>query len=371
MRKGLWLLVLLAGVAPLAAAAAEPLLPAELGGARRVSWSEAEAMDLERLVGAQAALLREYGSQRAEQATYQSGREEWQVTLHTMPDRSAAYGAFTLLRAGGSLGLAPFGYAQGRRDREAASVGEAGARTAGGWVFYQGNYLASVAGRAPAGSLRALAKLLESRSGQQASLPTLPSYLPVEGMVAGSDRYLLGPLALGQVAPLAPGDWAGFAYGAEVEAARYRVGGREALLLLVSYPTPQIAHQRLRDWRLLFNLNGTGAAGRPLAFARRKGTLVVFVAGLPSAEAAEQLIGQVSYRPEISWSEPAEPEADENFLSSIANIFVGTGLFLLVTLGAGLAFAAIRLAIQWWLPGKVFHRAPDGGIVVLNLQQRK
>lgn len=346
--------LLLAAVGTTNAPGNDSLLPAQLDGWKRVEQMRVEAPELERLAGEPAALLREYGNQRAERGVYRRGAAVAWVTVHEMQDHSSAYGAFTLLRAGG----------QGVR------LGEAAARTGPNLVFYQGKYFVRVEGAIAVAALRPLARDLKAQSGAQPSLPTLPYYLPRRGLVAASERYLLGALALARAAPLAPGDWVGFAYGAEVEAARYQLDAKEATLLLINYPTPQIAAARLRDFQRFFNLNGTGDPLRPLAYAKRLGTLVVLVAGVDSGRAAAGLMEQVRYEAELSWSEPSELKTEANWAVTLLNIFIGTGLILLVALLSGLAFAGLRLLITRLLPGRLFDR-PKDDVIILNLRDRR
>lgn len=332
----------------------EALLPTQLGPWQQIHWEQAAVPELEGLAGQSGPLLREYGAQRAEQAVYRQGAAQHQVTIYEMLDRSGAYGAYTLLRAGG----------------KEISLGEAGARLGDRLVFYQGNYFATIDQGPDPSAWQPLANRLKKLAGSQPSLPNLPFYLPREGLVAGSDRYLLGPRALQRVAPFAPGDWAGFAYGAEVEAARYQTEAGPAILLLISYPTPQIAAERLRDFARLFNLNGSGEPLQRLVYARRKGTLVAFVEGLKSAQAADRLASRVKYGIEISWSEPSEARTDSNWAKTLLNLFVGTGLFVLFALGSGLLFAAIRLIVKRLAPGKVFDRPSNMEIIQLDLENR-
>lgn len=350
------------------AAADEPLLPSRLGSSEQVAWEQVDAPELERLAGEQAALLREYGCRSAERAEYRAtALSTIRVTVLTMQDRSSAYGAFTLLRG----------------KAEPAEVGEAGVYYRAGTtsiytlyrsVFYQGNYLVMTEGLIGVHGteewLRRLADRLAERTGSHASLPNLPLFLPSEGLLPGSDRYLLGPLALQRVAPFAPGDWAGFAYGAEAEAARYRTGAGNATLMLLSYPTPQIASERLEDFERLFNLNGTGDPRRSLAFAKRKGSLVIFVAGIDSGWAAAALINQVRYEMTVSWSEPSPGRPQLNWPHTVVNIFTGAGFFLLFALGSGLLFGAVRLIVKRLWPDRVFDRRSDTEIIQLDLKSR-
>lgn len=345
------LLVLTAIAVP----AAEPSLPSRLGQWQRLEQRRARASDLERLVAGQAPLLREYGARRATQANYHRGTATAQVTLHEMEDRSGAYGAFTLLRAGG----------------QAAPLGEDGARVGERYVFYQGNCLVTTEGAFGVTDLKILVGQLQKQKPVQASLPTLPLFLPQQGLIAGSDRYLLGPVGLGQVVPIGLGDWVGFAYGAEAEAARYRVGNAEAMLLLISYPTPQIAAERLRDFERLFNLNGAGDPLRPLAYAKRAGSLIVFAFGPIPPQAAAQLLEQVRYEAQVSWSRPAQPREQLDWADTVLGIFMGTAILLSIALLSGLAMGLVRLLVKRWLPGRVFDRPEDTEIIVLDLGQRR
>jgi hypothetical protein len=349
---------------PLAAAAQAPLLPAQLAGWKQTEWQRVEAPDLERIDPRWAAFLREYGCQRAEQATYLSGKSEFELWVYAMQDRSSAYGAFTLRRIvlDPRMGiLRPVAMGE-------AGVAEVGVGGAGQGLFYQGQYFVRWRSASPPNEL---IEHLKDIGGPQPSLPTLPGYLPKEGFVENSDRYLLGPLALAEVAPLAPGDWAGFAYGAEAEAGRYRVGPSEATLLLLSYPTPQIASQRLRDFERLFNLNGVGDPARPLAFAKRSGTLVILVSGVTSGQDAATLLNRVRYETEISWSETSPAQAEPHWTVTMLNLFIGTGLFVVYAFLSALAFAGVRLLIQRLLPGKVFNRPEDTEIICLDLSFKR
>jgi hypothetical protein len=329
------------------------LLPTLLDSSEQIEWTHAEAPDLENIAGAEASLLREYGSSRAERATYGREEDRWQATVHEMVDRSAAYGAFTLLRGQGTP----------------LRLGEAAVQTANRTLFYQGNYFVEARGDTTLAGLQLLARHLKELAGRQASLPTLPGYLPRDGFVFGSDRYLLGPLAVSRVAPLAEGDWVGFAYDAEVEVARYRRGGQQALLLLISYPTPAIARLRMKDFERLFHLNGAGNPSGAEAYARRTGTLIAFVAEADSQPAAEELLERVQYEWQVSWSDPSDPRPRADWAGTLVNIFVGTGVFLLFALLSGIAYGLARVVIKRLAPGRVFERAGSSGeMIVLDLQ---
>ena len=346
-------LLFLLSAAVLSASDGDDLLPSELNGWQRDSYQRVNAVELAVVSGDEAALLLEYGSQRAESARYRRDTAAWQLVVHHMLDRSSAYGVFTLLRAGGTP----------------LPLGEAAAHVGDRIVFYQGNYfvVADATARRPA--LAALARHLEAQAGRQPALPNLPYYLPQTGFVPGTDYYLLGPLALARVAPFGPGDWGGFAYGAEAESARYRLKGGEATLVLFSYPTPQIASERLRDLQRLFDFNGEGDPARPRAFGRRTGTFVAFVGGPLSPAAANGLLDQVRYERQLSWSRPGESRVEEDWAETVVSLFIGAGLFILLTLALALAFAVFRMLVERLWPGKVFGRRDAAEIIRLDLDR--
>ena len=58
----------------------------------------------------------------------------------------------------------------------------------------------------------------------------------------------LGPVSLAKFEPRVSADLAGFNKGAEAQLARYKTEAGEAKLLLLSYPTPQIAGERFREF---------------------------------------------------------------------------------------------------------------------------
>lgn len=329
-----------------------PVLPAELAGWQRAEWTRVDARELESLAGEEAAVLREYGCLRAETAAYQKGATRWQVTLFRMQDRTGAYGAHSLLRGAGPT----------------LPVGEAGTRTAARLAFYQGNYFVWADPLADQDALGALEQVLARLPEQVASLPILHTFLPAAGRVRGTEQYFLGPAALARVFAPASGDWVGFAYGAEVQLARYRNSDGEATVLLISYPTPQIAAERLRAFERLFNLNDDGDCLRPSMFARRMGTLVAFVSGPKTAAEAAPLLDGIRYQTQVSWSDPSDPRAAFNWPHTLLNLFVGTGLILLFTLLSGVAYALIRLALKRYFPGLLFDRPSDSDMIIFKLE---
>src|SRR6185503_19513078 len=72
-------------------------------------------------------------------------------------------------------------------------------------------------------------------------LPALPGFLPADGLIPNSERYILGPVSLQRFEPRIFPSTAGFHLGAEAELAKYKDPKGNITLLIFSYPTPTMA----------------------------------------------------------------------------------------------------------------------------------
>jgi hypothetical protein len=348
---GLLLFVLLA-----ANAAAQDFLPVEFAGWRSANLQRARPEALEQIAGADAIFLREYRALAAERRDYSRNGESLRITLYRMRDPSAAYGAFTFLRT---------------EEMDAADVARCAAVSRGRALAVVGHILLDITGAdltrfAP--DWRVLVVKLTPLA-DTAPFPPFSGYLPAQGMVKNSEHYLVGPNALNRLIPLGNGDWIGFSDGAEVQMARYRRQGQDMTLLLVVYPTPQMAAAKLAEFGRWFNLNGQRpeAANQPALFALRKSSVVALVAETRSAQLAEALLQGVRYETQLTWNEPSHSATEPTWAEMVVGSFVGTGILLLFTFVVGIGFGGIRLIIKHILPGKVFDRPSSVEILQLGL----
>jgi Family of unknown function (DUF6599) len=344
-------------------AAAQGLLPASFSGWNSTSTVTVQPSDLEKLAGNNAAVLREYGVALAEQRDFTRGARTITLTLYRIKDSSAAYGAYSFLRTPDMTGANLIEHSSVGRDRALLLIGNLILDATAKDIFSIGEDLSS------------LAQQLALRA-EQGSLPPLPLYLPVKGRVPRSDRYVLGPVALSALLPLASDDWLGFADGAEAELARYRINGEEYTLLITEYPTPQIANKQLRDLAQRFDLDmGQGPAAsdtknKPTLFARQTSSLVAFVVNAHSKAAAEALLSRVRYETDLTWNEPSFSLTQPGWGTIIVGIITGTGILCLFALIAGIAFGGVRVLVKRFFPGKVFDRASQVEILQLGLTSK-
>jgi hypothetical protein len=216
-----------------------------------------------------------------------------------------------------------------------------------------------------------LAELLKSMQpkADHGPFPTLGDFFPLAGEVASSRRFLLGPQALERFLPTGKGDWVGFDAGAEAELAQFRVAGRAVKVLLVAYPTPQVAGVREKGLSRWFNVNAAEetVSGRPVLFVQRRASLLAVVSGADSAAEAGKLLEKVSYQAQITWNEPGYKATDPHWSTMIYGVFLGTFYFVGFGLAVGVVFAGLRLGIKKLFPGKVFDRPESVEILQLGL----
>jgi hypothetical protein len=357
MRRRLAILVALLALAAFPVYA-QHSLPQTFGG-----WVVAAPQDTDfnRATGEAAPILKEDGAESVERLTYTNGSDTLLVTLYRLKDPSAGYGAYSFLRGPEIAGAKLTEHSSLSRNRALILIG---------------NFVVDVSGKGVERKAADL-NLLISQVNKRAAAglyPTLWQYMPQDGIVSHSDRYILGPVALNHELPLAADDWLGFSNGAEAELARYHLNGQELTLVLVEYPTPQIASKQLETLATRFNLNSTakqsGENAKPVLFARQTSSLVALVANARSQTVADLLFQNVKYEANVTWNEPSFSLTQPGWGTIIVGIFVGTGLLCVFALASGLAFGIFRVVVKHFWPGKVFDRPNDVEILQLGISSK-
>jgi hypothetical protein len=297
--------------------------------------------------------LTESGIVRIEEHDYKKGDDELSIRVFKVRDPSGAYEVYTSrLRPG----MTP------------SNLGQVSALDAEGAEILLGNFVLESGRGASAEGLRALVQTLRPVA-DKTPLPPIPSYLPQGEWLKGTERYALGPAAfraaaasLGRVEAGALVDVAGFNSGAEAMFAKYKRGKDEATLLLIEYPTPQLAELHLRHLQ-----RGLRDAQLNTSSIERKGSLLSIVLAPTSAEYAEKLRGAVNYETQVTWNEPSSTATDPPITSTLVKIIVATGVFMMVTLVLGIAFGGVRVITKRLFPGKVFDRPAQMEVLQLGL----
>ena len=331
-------------------------LPSEFAG-WHLSASPAVSHDAAKADPAFAALLQEYGFQEMEQATYVRPDRTMKVKAARFADASGAFGAFSFYK---------------QPDMATENIGDRGASAGGRVLFLRGNVVVdAVLDRVTvmsAAELRDLAASLPLPAGNACDLPPVLNYLPKQAQRSNSVRYFMGAVGLGDVStPISP-EVVDFAKGAEVAMAQYATsqGSQgDATLMVISYPTPQIAAERAKA--IDAALHTTSQAENPTSRVKRSGPLVALVSGQVSNSDAKSLLDQVNYDADVTWNQNTFFSKRDN----IGNLLVGVILLVAILMGfalvAGLLFGGFRLLMKRLFPDRIFDRSKDVEIISLKL----
>lgn len=338
---------------------AQQALPNSFAGWNISSRAAVDASSLEAAdPKAAETAAREYGFVAGEEGTYRKGADTLIARIYRMKDPSGAYGEYSYLRT-------PEMARAGLAEHSSISTQRA--------LVLVGNTLLDVRGEnltQPPIDLHPLVTAIAPRT-EDGALPTLWQHLPEKGFVDGSDRYVLGAQTLNQLVPNQLGSSLGFSKGAEAEVAQYDVGGGNAQLVIVDFPTPQLADDSLEALQKRFNVNGAKPeSGLPELFAKRALTLLVVVSGAPSAAVANHLLDQVHSGAVLTWTSPSFEATQPGILTIVVGTIIGTGILCAFALIASLSFAGFRLLVKRTLPGKVFDRNNEVQVLQLGLSSK-
>ncbi|HWZ96409.1 MAG TPA: DUF6599 family protein [Candidatus Dormibacteraeota bacterium] len=360
MRKFSISLALLVFAAPVLPLNAQQLLPAQFG-----NWTKASCIDKP----VAASLSHEAGSaEGAVSCQYTSEGGKIQVWVQKFHDPSAAYEIYTSGLHHGMM---------------ASLVGNNAAVEQNQLWMLTGNLVLRVDSQnlASEADLRALVKSLDGHA-DKTPLPPMRAFLPSDGLIQGTQRYSLGPkgyeaavssieLNRAVFASLAPE--LGFGSGAEVMLGAYRSLHQTSdviqfdVLLLVEFPTPQLAEQQLHHIQPLL-------ASKP-EFARttveRDASLLSLVLSPSSPEMAAKLRQSIKYDTAITWNEPSQTLTDPPWLLVLKTIFYAAGIFCGVAAIAGVLFGVFRLLMKRLFPGKVFDRSESVELLQLGLNSKE
>lgn len=305
--------------------------------------------------GGDAAIEREYGVKTLTARSYGFGGHTADVLMEEASDPSAAYGLWTFYR---TPEMTPV---------RGALLTVAGA---GKTLLVRGPMFIRISLRGqetlPEGEELALLKSVGGPLPTARAFDQLPPSLPSHELIRGSEKYVLGPVAAARELPSFPTSLFGFDKGAELQIARYSVGGTGALTLAaVNYPTPQIASDAFDSIDKDLSLNG-----RSKMFARRRDTYVLMVANAPSQIAANRFLDQFKVEKVIS-TDPTVPDSSSDAIA-LMRLLIANGIFIVVLTGLSLAggvlvFVSKRLARKWFADS-VLVEAEQGGIILLNLR---
>ena len=300
-----------------------------------------------------AALLKEYGFTDFEAATYtrDDGRK---LTLKAarFQDASGAYGAFTYYRM---------------PDMQDEKIGTKGASLNQRVLVFRGNILIDAVferlSAMSAAELRELADHLPRPHGSAENLPVLPRYLPAKFFVSNTAKYIVGPIGLEKTtAPLAA-SFVDFSQGAEVMMGNYHTSDGGATLMLINYPTPQIATEQLNR---IESARQAHQLGESQIAVRRTGPIVVLISGQVGGD-ANDLLSSVNYDADVTWNENTYFTRRDNAANLIVGVILLAAIICGLSVVVGVAFGGFRVVVKRLFPNRVFDRPDQLEIIALHL----
>ncbi len=308
----------------------------------------------------QTGNLKEAGLRGYEERSYKNANADLKVGLYTFKDPSGAYEFYTQNTAVGM---------------QSGGIGDESAFDVHNGAVLLGNLVVSLG---PFSNLtpNSLADLLATLrlKADKTPLPQLKSYLPEHWRVFGSEKYALGPngfrAAMSSLGQGELGDLTkevGFESDAEAIFAKYQGEHGSGVLLLLEYPTPQLAEQHLRHLQQAL----PAAAKQAGVTVERKTSLLSLVFAPSSPLHAQAIRDEVNYETQVTWNESSHTATDPPIVVMMVKIFLFTGLFLGIATGVGIAFGGLRVIIKRLFPGKVFDRPEDIEVLQLGLSGKK
>jgi hypothetical protein len=309
--------------------------------------------DPRKIDSASASVLKEDRFTGFEVATYQRDDRTLTVKAAQFEDAAGSYAAFTFYRQ-------PL--------MRAEDIGMLAASLNDRVLFFTGNILIDVqfdhvTGMSGA-QLRELAAHLPQTKGPAAILPTLPTYLPRKQLVAETTRYLVGPAAYSALNINLSPELIDFSKSPELLWAR--IDGEapgSAEILLVAYPTPHIAIDKLPGFEQLAPPAGGGTSA-----AKRSGPIIALVRGGISAGDAARVLARINYDANVTWNENTGLSKRDNIGNVVIAALSLAAVLFLMSVGAGAVFGFGRFYLPQFRARKAGETPDRGEMIRLDLR---
>lgn len=337
-----------------------PILPQEFAGWQMQGHAQTSS-DPGAADPTNAAILKEYGFTDVASSTFtrEDGRT-LKIRAARFADASGGFGAYTF-------------YLNPNMSRE--EIGDQAASAGQRVLFYRGHIvidaLFSKQSAMSASELRELAGLLPRPNGNAGSLPPILGFMPQRGYVANTEKYAMGAKALAAVAAPIPASLVDFSVGSEVTLGRYSTTGGDATLMLIYYPTPQLAAEHLRRIDAAHKSKPGESSMENVGefYAKRSGPIVAIAAGSISESDARTLLGRVNWEANVTWNENTSFDKNKDLGGLLVNIIILCFILGAMAIVAGVAFGGIRILMKRMFPDKVFDRPEQMEFISLRLTE--
>jgi Family of unknown function (DUF6599) len=322
----------------------------------QVEKSENVSFNQVRQWGVEPLVDREYGVTKVEIRTYRKNDQSLQAVVEKAEDPSSAYGLLTFYQ---SESMKP------EKGMKLTVIGPDQAYMARGAFFVR--VLRPSKPKMSEEDFRSALIAIAGAAPSADSMALLPPSLPAQGIIDGSEKYVLGPVAMQRALPFFPAKLVGFRQGAELQAASYRHNGQPLTLILISYPTITISRSHYNAMVQTLGVNQNSGAGA--LYGKIESSYVLLVQNARSKEIAGRLMSRLTIKQQVSWDQPppGKPVTVQMFHLILGNILLVSLLVGMAVLGGVLLVVSRRLAAKWF-PHSDWARGYEDSIIQLNLK---
>lgn len=325
------------------------ILPESFAGWERTG-KPSTGQDPKAVDAAQANILTEYGFKEFEQAEYKQGDRTLTIKAAKFSDATGAYGAFTFYR---------------QPNMQSEKIGTMSASANERVLFFRDNILVQATFNrvtAMSGSeLRELAAVLPSAKGPEANLPSLPQYLPRENVISNTARFIVGPAAYAASGAPLSAQVIDFSRSPEILTAKIRDDKDVSDIVLVAYPTPQIAMEREKA------IEGANPNPQATYVTRRTGPIVAVISGAISEGKSKSTLSKVQYEADVTWNENTGLSKRDNIGSIVIAALTLAGIIFLFSLGTGAIFGFGRVILAKLFPSRYKAKEQEAEFIRLKL----
>jgi len=284
----------------------------------------------------------EFGVKSAMERTYQLNGLKATAVLEEAADPSSAYGLYTFYQN------------EGMRSAPGIQMAMIGSHNA---LMTRGRYFIHILGnpgsKLSADDFRSLLTIIGGTRLSSQNIESLPAPLPKQGLIPGTERYALGIETAKRVLGSFPAGLIGFQDGVEVQTGAYRIGPDRLNLIVISYPTPQLAQLRFGAMQHVLQINQRRGPGA--VFGLRQGSYALLALNAQTKASANRLLGQLKVTESVSWN--ARYRSQSAFTLQVLELVIANLELVLVI--AGFAFlGGITIFLGKKLIMKLFPNSP-------------
>jgi hypothetical protein len=317
---------------------------------------------------ANAEALKEYGFNAAIEANYKREGDTLSLRALRFDDASGAYGAYSYYRQNGW---------------PKEQIGNGATSDNNRVIFWVGTTVVdatfSHVGPMSAGELRDIARQLPAASGNRAILPPILTSLPQSHLDPQTTHYAVGSASYAGSGGVLPPSLVEFDKGAEAVTASYSLSSGSAMLTLIDYPTPQMAHAKVDAIRAYLKAGSQAQPPWPKPLndsdkasleVRDSGPLVAIVSGDAVPDESHRLLELVHYEADVT----SIPQPVESEIAKTSRLLVGITVISVVGASAAIllgGFLGGGRALYRVARGKPASSVFDEEFIYLDLRDRK